>query len=104
MTKPKSVAEPANPVANSTATTILEIRNAPVVIDHEVARLFGTETKMLNQQVTRNAEKFADDYAFKLTKEECDDLRSQNVTSTAEWGGSRCLPRVFTEHGVVMAA
>jgi ORF6N domain len=99
--KPTVSTQPTSP---SEHARVLEIRNEHVIIDYEVARLFGTETKKLNQQVTRNTEKFGDDYSFRLTKDEFDDLRSQNVTSSPEWGGTRYRPRVFTEHGVVMAA
>jgi hypothetical protein len=84
--------------------TVHEIRGERVVLDHEVARLFGVETRHLNQQITRNKEKFGDDFAFRLTKQEFDDLRSQFVTSSSEWGGARYLPLAFTEQGVVMAA
>lgn len=83
---------------------LLEVRSERVILDEDVARLFGTETKKLNQQVNRNKEKFGNDYSFVLTRDEFDDLRSQNVTSSSEWGGRRHPPRVFTEHGVVMAA
>ncbi len=83
---------------------ILEIRGERVVLDQDVARLFAVETKRLNEQVTRNKEKFGDDFAFRLSKEEFDDLRSQFATSSPEWGGVRYPPRAFTEHGVVMAA
>ena len=81
-----------------------EVRDERVVIDQDVARLFAVETKRLNEQVNRNTEKFGTDFSFRLTKEEFDDLRSQNATSSSEWGGVRYPPRVFTEHGVVMAA
>lgn len=97
-------------ISNSTSTAstsdvrVIEVRGERVVLDSDVAKLFGTETKKLNQQVNRNPDKFGEDFSFRLTKEEFDNLRSQYVTSSAEWGGSRYLPRVFTEHGVVMAA
>ncbi len=83
---------------------VVTVRGVSVVLDHDVARLFGTDTKKLNQQVSRNKDKFLEDYSFVMTKDEFDDLRSQNVTSSPEWGGRRYPPRVFTEHGVVMAA
>ena len=90
--------------ADASRVSVHEIRGERVVLDHEVARLFGVETKKLNQQITRNKEKFGDDFAFRLTKTEFDDLRSQIVTSSSEWGGTRYPPLAFTEHGVVMAA
>ena len=83
---------------------VLEVRGQRVVLDEAVAMLFGSETKKLNQQVTRNQDKFGDDFSFVMTKEEFETLRSQNVTSSLGWGGRRYPPRVFTEHGVVMAA
>jgi hypothetical protein len=83
---------------------IFSVRGANVVLDEDVARLFGVSTKQLNQQVKRNAEKFGDDFSFIATQKEFDILRSQNVTSTQKWGGRRHPPRLFTEHGVVMAA
>ncbi|MBS0251328.1 MAG: ORF6N domain-containing protein [Proteobacteria bacterium] len=94
--------EKFEPPANSPAIHVFRGEN--VILDQDVAKLFGVETKRLNEQVTRNAEKFQDDFAFRLNKEEFDDLRSQNATSSEEWGGTRYPPRVFTEHGVVMAA
>lgn len=92
-----------NELAPVDSVKIIEVRGERVVLDHDVAALFGTETKKLNQQVSRNSEKFGDDFAFRLTKEDFDHLRSQNVTSSVEWGGNRYPPRAFTEHGVVMA-
>lgn len=79
------------------------VRGVPVVLDDEVARLFGVDTRRLNEQVRRNEDKFGDDFAFRLTDVEWEDLKSQNATSSAH-GGRRKLPRVFTEHGVVMVA
>jgi hypothetical protein len=83
---------------------IVDIRDQRVMLDKDVAEVFGVETRALNQQVTRNAEKFGGDFAFRITLEELDDLRSQNVISSGEWGGVRYAPFAFTEHGVVMAA
>lgn len=79
-------------------------RGQQVVLDYDVARLFGTGTKQLNQQVARNSEKFGDDFAFRLDTDEFAELKSQNVTSSGGHGGTRYPPRVFTEHGVVMVA
>lgn len=77
-------------------------RGSPVMMDEDVARLFGIETRRLNEQVRRNAERFGGDFAFKLSSEEFAHLKSQFATSS--WGGRRKPPTVFTEHGVVMAA
>jgi Rad3-related DNA helicase len=72
-----------------------------VVLDDAIGALFGVETRRLNEQVRRNAGRFAG-YAFQLTPDEVANLMSQNATSS--WGGRRKTPWVFTQHGVVMAA
>ncbi len=100
----KTLPAEASSSAPSIRVPVADVRGVRVVLDHDVARLFGTQTKKLNQQASRNKEKFLDDFSFVMTQEEFDDLRSQKVTSSSEWGGRRYLPRVFTEHGVVMAA
>ena len=69
------------------------IRDQPVMIDRDLARLYGVETKVLNQAVKRNIQRFPEDFRFQLTKEEC--LRSQIVTSNGGRGGSRYMPYVF---------
>lgn len=79
------------------------LRGEAVVLDADVARLFGVETKQLNQQLRRNIEKF-EGFAFQVTATEFESLRSQIVTSNIGRGGRRYRPYVFTEHGVVMAA
>ena len=82
------------------ASKIFEIRNEKVMMDADLAELYGVETRVLNQAVKRNENRFPDDFMFTLTKKEWDDLKSQIVTSS--WGGRRKLPRVFTEQGVAM--
>jgi len=79
-----------------------ELRGQRVVLDADLARLFGVETKRLNEQLRRNLERFAG-WAFQLTEAEAANLRSQFAASSS-WGGRRSLPWAFTEHGVVMAA
>ena len=79
---------------------IHEIREQKVMLDSDLAELYGVETKALKQQVKRNLDSFPEDFMFELTKEEFEILRSQNVTSS--WGGTRYTPMVFTEHGVLM--
>ena len=74
---------------------IYEIRGQRVMLDRDLAELHHVETKVLNQSVKRNIERFPEDFMFKLSKQELDDLRSQFVTSS--WGGSRTLPCAFTE-------
>lgn len=83
---------------------IYTIRGESVVIDRDVARLFGVETKAFNQQVKRNKDKFGDDFTFRLTMAEHELWRKESGTVVAGRGGARYLPNVFTEHGVVMAA
>ena len=73
------------------------IRGQQVIIDRDLALLYGVETKRLNEQVKRNIERFPDDFMFQLNKE---DLKSQNATSS--WGGDRRLPYAFTEQGIAM--
>ena len=79
---------------------IFLIRNQKVMIDRDIAELYGVETKVFNQAVKRNIERLPDDFMFQLTKEEYDNLRSQIVTSS--WGGRRYMPYAFTENGVAM--
>jgi hypothetical protein len=79
------------------------VRQQKVVLDSEVARLYGVATKALNQAVRRNRARFPEDFSFQLTVEEVAALRSQIVTAKGR-GGRRTLPRVFTEHGALMAA
>ena len=71
------------------------IRDLKVMLDSDLAELYGVETKVLKQQVKRNLDRFPEDFMFELTKDEFENLRSQNVTSS--WGGSRYLPMVFSE-------
>jgi len=85
------------------STSILLIRGQNVVLDSDLAALFGVETKRLNERVKRKADRFGEKYAFQLTNKEFASLRSQNATSKGR-GGRRHPPWVFTEHGVVMVA
>jgi len=83
---------------------IMVIRGENVILDSDLAKLYGVETRRLNEQVRRNIEKFPDDFMFQLTKEEFKNLKSQIATSSSGWGGRRKLPFVFTEHGTLQAA
>ena len=74
------------------ATTILQIRGRKVMLDSDLARLYGVSTKRLNEQVKRNLERFPQDFMFRLTREENAALRSQNATSNSGRGGRRYLP------------
>ena len=83
---------------------IYTFRGRQVMLDSDLARLYQVETKYLNRQRNRNAERFPEDFCFQLSKEEYEILRCQNVTSKKEngSGGRRYLPYVFTEQGIAM--
>jgi hypothetical protein len=83
---------------------ILLIRGEKVILDADLAVLYGVSTTRLNEQVKRNSDRFPKDFAFRLTKGEFDNLISQFATSSSKHGGRRKLPLVFTEHGAIMAA
>ena len=77
------------------------IRGQKVMLDFELAEIYGYETKNFNRQVKNNIEKFeGEDFMFRLTEEEMDDLRCKIFTSS--WGGTRYLPYAFTEQGIYM--
>jgi len=76
------------------------IRDQKVMLDRDLAKLYGVETKRLKEAVKRNLFRFPEDFMFELTENENSNLRSQIATSS--WGGSRYLPMAFTEHGVLM--
>jgi len=101
------VAKPKAPVLVEGITrSILLLRGHKVLLDADLAALYGVPTKRLNEQVRRNAERFPQDFTFQLTAEEAAGLRSQVATSktTTGRGGRRYLPYVFTEHGAIQAA
>ena len=97
---------------------IYEVRNQKVMFDFDLAELYGTETKVLNQAVKRNADRFPNDFMFRLTPKEWDNMRSQFVTASELGKGKRSqivtasqkkrnisvTPYAFTEHGVTMLA
>jgi hypothetical protein len=101
---------------------ILEIRGQKVILDADLAEIYGVPTKVFNQAVKRNADRFPGDFIFQLTRQEWSNLKSQFVTSSGDaiqpehvapnWsqvvttshGGRRKLPFAFTEHGAIMAA
>ena len=87
------------------ATRIMEMRGKKVILDKDLAKLYGVKTKRLNEQVKRNIRRFPDDFMFQITREEADSLRSQIATlkTQAIRGHHRkYLPYVFTEQGVAM--
>lgn len=83
---------------------ILVLRGQKVILDSDLAELYGVQVRHLNQQVKRNAKRFPLAFRFQLSEQEVKILRSQNVISTAGHGGARYHPYAFTEHGVIMAA
>lgn len=96
MSKTKSIGIPDEVVMSK----IYVVRDQKVMLDEDLAELYGVETKRLNEQVKRNIDRFPEDFMFGLSEQEFADLKSQNATSS--WGGRRKLPNAFTEHGVLM--
>ncbi|MGD1019773.1 MAG: ORF6N domain-containing protein [Verrucomicrobiia bacterium] len=83
---------------------IYVIRGQKVILDADLARIYGVSTARLNQQVRRNRKKFPPDFVFELTREEFDNLMLHFATSSSGYGGRRKLPLAFTEHGAIMTA
>jgi len=83
---------------------ILFLRHQRVMLDADIAELYGVSVKRLNEQVKRNQDRFPSDFMFQLTSRENDALRSQIATSKKIRGGRRYRPYAFTEHGAIMAA
>ena len=80
---------------------IFEIRDKQVILASDIAKLYQVETRIINQTVKRNIERFPEEFCFQLTKEDLNSLRSQFVISNTR-GGNRYMPYVFTEQGVAM--
>lgn len=100
MARSKTLAPPAD-----IARAILLLRGQRVILDAELAALFGVTTKRLNEQVKRNAERFPEDFLFRLTRAETEALnRSQIATGSQKHRDPRFPPFAFTEHGAIMAA
>ena len=87
-------------VENKVESLIRVIRGQQVMLDRDLAELYGVEIRRLNEQVKRNIERFPEDFMFQLTPNEFDNLKSQFANSS--WGGVRKLPYAFTEQGVAM--
>ena len=100
--KPASPSVPAKPIDS----LILTIRGQKVLLDADLAELYGVPTKRLNEAVKRNAERFPPDFRFQLTQEEAESANgSRSQTATLKRGQNiKYLPHVFTEHGAIMAA
>ncbi|HWM24263.1 MAG TPA: ORF6N domain-containing protein [Chthoniobacterales bacterium] len=84
-------------------STIYLLRGQRVMLDADLAAIYGTSTMRLNEQFRRNRKRFPKDFAYHLTREEFTNLISQNAISSSH-GGRRTLPWVFTEHGAIMLA
>lgn len=97
-------AKPKKEMIPRVESLIFRIRGERVILDSDLARIYGETTARLNQQVRRNAERFPPDFVFQLTRKEFNRLMLQNATSKKGRGGRRKLPLVFTEHGAIMAA
>ena len=96
--------KPTTNTVGSIEESILSIRGLRVILDRDLAEIYGVETKVLNRAISRNRKRFPVDFAFRLTRQEFTDLRCQIGTSSSAWGGSRYAPLAFTEHGAIMAA
>ena len=83
---------------------IYEIRGQKVMLDSDLAAVYGVTTGNLNKAAKRNRDRFPEDFAFQLTRQELASLRFQIGTSSSRHGGRRYLPYAFTEHGAIMAA
>ncbi len=89
---------------SSIESKIYSFRGQRVMLDRDLAELYGVTTKRLNEQVKRNLDRFPADFMFRLTVHEAESLRSQFATSSDNHGGRRYPPYVFTEHGALMLA
>lgn len=85
-------------------TLIYKVRDQDIMLDSDLVTTYQVSTKVINQAVNRNLERFPSEFSFQLSENEWNILRSQSVTSSLDHGGRRYLPRVFTEHGAVMLA
>lgn len=100
MKKNKEEAVPYQINETTVRDKIYLIRGQKVMLDADLAQIYGYSTSALNQQVKNNTNRFDDDFVFRLTKTEWDNLKSKYFTSS--WGGSRKLPYAFTEQGIIM--
>jgi hypothetical protein len=90
----------STPLDQKILNLIFVVRREKIMVDQDLAEMYGVETKQLKRQVRRNMDRFPKDFMFKLTRKEFENLRSQ--IGTSRWGGTRYLPMVFTEQGVAM--
>ena len=98
--------EKENPVIYSVGVVIRSIRGQKVILDSDLAQIYGVTTKRINEQVKRNSVRFPPDFTFRLSQEEASDLLcSRSQTATLKRGHNiKHLPYAFTEHGAIMAA
>ncbi|HXU30872.1 MAG TPA: ORF6N domain-containing protein [Thermoanaerobaculia bacterium] len=104
MAKKQTTAAQLRKATQAVEGAIIVLRGERVLLDSDLAEIFGVPTKRLNEQVKRNRRRFPSDFAFQLSAPETDGLRSQIATSNAGRGGRRTRPFAFTEHGAIMAA
>ena len=91
-------------VQGEISSKILTLRGMKVILDRELAGLYQVETRVLNQAVKRNSDRFPNDFMFQLTKDEFENWKSQIVTSNSDVMGLRKMPYAFTEEGIYMLA
>lgn len=91
-------------LARRVESRIFLLRGYRVILDSDLAELYGVEVRRLNEQVKRNVGRFPEDFVMRLSVEEASNLKSQIATSSSSHGGRRKLPYAFTEHGAIMAA
>jgi hypothetical protein len=96
--------KPQQALASPVESRIIVLRQHKVILDTDLAELYGVPVKRLNEQVKRNQERFPADFMFRLSAAERESLRSQFATSKTGRGGRRNTPYAFTEHGAIMAA
>jgi len=99
-----SMPKPSGTPIFSVESRILILRHHKIILDEDLAELYGVPVKRLNEQIKRNQDRFPSDFMFQLTAKEQLILRSQFATSRKGHGGRRYLPHAFTEHGAIMAA
>src|SRR5438046_330311 len=91
------------PTTPELGALIYEIRGHKVMLDFDLARVYGVETKSLNRAVKRNADRFPKDFIFQISSREWETLKYQIGTASFGHGGRRSRPYAFTEHGTIMA-
>ncbi len=104
VSKDKIMTKSAIAIVKKVDSRISFLRGQKIILDIDLAELYGVSVKRLNEQVKRNARRFPPDFLFRLSRVEHDNLRSQIATSSPVHGGRRYLPYAFTEHGAIMAA